>query len=102
MRKLPDDVEGLLAGARPAIYTDSASHGETSASDGPLAFLKRVNSFLSFLDVKPMLSSLRTAKDAGEVALIRKAVDASVAAHFAAFKAVKPMGPSANLRADAI
>jgi Xaa-Pro aminopeptidase len=37
-----------------------------------------------------MLSSLRTTKDAGEVGLIRKAVDASVAAHFAAFKAVKP------------
>jgi Xaa-Pro aminopeptidase len=37
-----------------------------------------------------MIESLRTTKDAGEVALIRKAVDASVAAHFAAFKAVKP------------
>jgi len=37
-----------------------------------------------------MIWSLRTAKDAGELALIRKAVDASVAAHFAAFKAVKP------------
>ena len=37
-----------------------------------------------------MLASLRTVKDAGEVALIRKAVDASVAAHFAAMKAVKP------------
>jgi Xaa-Pro aminopeptidase len=43
-----------------------------------------------FQDVKPMLSSLRTAKDAGEIALLRKAVDASVAAHFAAMKAVKP------------
>ena len=37
-----------------------------------------------------MIESLRTVKDAGEAALIRKAVDASVAAHFAAFKAVKP------------
>ncbi len=37
-----------------------------------------------------MIDSLRTTKDAGEVALICKAVDASVAAHFAAFKAVKP------------
>ena len=37
-----------------------------------------------------MLSSLRTTKDPGEMALIRKAVDASVAAHFAAFKTVKP------------
>src|SRR5947208_7272421 len=37
-----------------------------------------------------MLSSLRTVKDAGEITLLRKAVDASVAAQFAAFKAVKP------------
>jgi Xaa-Pro aminopeptidase len=43
-----------------------------------------------FQDVKPMLTSLRTVKDAGEVALIRKAVDASAAAHLAAMKAVKP------------
>jgi Xaa-Pro aminopeptidase len=90
MGKLPDDVERLVAGARAVVYTDVASHGENSASAEPLAFLKRVNPFVLFLDVKPMLSSLRTYKDAGEMVLIRKAVDASVAAHFAAFKAVKP------------
>ena len=55
-----------------------------------MAFLKNVNSFLKFHDVKPMISSLRTYKDTGETALIRKAVDASVAAHFAAFVAIKP------------
>jgi Xaa-Pro aminopeptidase len=36
-----------------------------------------------------MLASLRTIKDAGEVVLLRKAVDASVAAHSAAFRALK-------------
>jgi len=91
MGKLPDEVAALVAGARrPVIYTDVASHGETSASADPLAFLQRTNSFLTFQDVKPALTSLRTIKDAGEINLIRKAVDASVAAHFAAFKAVKP------------
>ena len=90
MGKLPDNVTKLLTGARPVIYTDVASHAETSASAEPLAFLRRANSFLRFEDVKPMLSSLRTVKDAGEITLLRKAVDASVAAHFAAFKAVKP------------
>jgi Xaa-Pro aminopeptidase len=90
MGQLPGDVERYVTSGRPAIYTDVASHGENSPSSAPLAFLKRVNAYLSFLDVKPMLSSLRTPKDAGETALIRKAVDASVAAHFAAFKAVKP------------
>jgi Xaa-Pro aminopeptidase len=79
-----------VGAARPAVYTDVASDGETSPSAAPLAFLKRLNAYLSFRDVKPMIASLRTTKDAGEVALIRRAVDASVAAHFAAFKAVKP------------
>jgi Xaa-Pro aminopeptidase len=61
-----------------------------SASTIALAFVKRTNAMLSYQDVKPMLSSLRTSKDPDEAGLIRKAVDASVAAHLAAFKAVKP------------
>ena len=90
MGQLPAEVGRLMSGARPAIYTDVASDGEISPSTKPLAFIKRLNAYLAFQDVKPMLSSLRTTKDAGEAALIRKAVDASVAAHMAAFKAVKP------------
>jgi Xaa-Pro aminopeptidase len=90
MGQLPDDVARYVTGAHPVLYTDVASDDEISPSIKPLAFLKRFNAYLSFHDVKPMISSLRTTKDAGEVALIRKAVDASVAAHFAAFKAVKP------------
>ncbi len=90
MAKLPDEVSKVLATGMPVLYTDVASQGQASASTEPLTFLKRTNAFVFFQDVKPMLSSLRTVKDAGEAALIRKAVDASVAAHFAAFKAVKP------------
>jgi Xaa-Pro aminopeptidase len=90
MDKLPDEVSKVITGGRPVIYTDVVSEGETSASAEPLTFLKRSNAVLFFQDVKPMLSSLRTFKDAGEIALIRKAVDASVAAHAAAMKAVKP------------
>jgi Xaa-Pro aminopeptidase len=90
MAKLPEEVSKALAGGRPVVYTDVALQGETSASAEPLTFLKRTNAFLFFQDVKPMLSSLRTVKDAGEAALIRKAVDASVTAHLAAMKAVKP------------
>jgi Xaa-Pro aminopeptidase len=90
MTKLPEDVMQAISGVHPVVYTDIATSGQTSASTGPLEFLKNVNSFLGFQDVKPMIYSLRTAKDAGELALIRKAVDASIAAHFAAFKAVKP------------
>jgi Xaa-Pro aminopeptidase len=90
MGKLPDEVSKLIANGRSVIYTDVDSREETSTDAEGLAFLKRTNAGLSFQDVKPMLASLRTAKDAGEIALIRKAVDASVAAHFAAMKAVKP------------
>jgi len=90
MGQLPDEVQRYVAGARPVLFTDIASNGETSPSTRPVAFLKRLNSYLVFQDVKPVISSLRTTKDPGEAGLIRKAVDASVAAHFAAFKAVKP------------
>ena len=72
------------------VYADIASEGETSDSMESLGFLKRTNTFVFFQDAKPALSSLRTVKDAGEAALLRKAVDASVAAHVAAMKAVKP------------
>jgi len=90
MTKLPENVMQAISGVHPVVYTDVAVGGQTSASAGPLEFLKNVNSFLGFQDVKPMIYSLRTTKDAGELALIRKAVDASVAAHFAAFRAIKP------------
>jgi len=87
--KLPDELARMISGPFPAIYTDVPAQGE-SPSTIASAFLKRINSMLTYHDVKPMLSSLRTVKDAGEVALLRKAVDASVAAHVAAFKTVKP------------
>ena len=90
MGRLPDEVANRLSGAHPVVFTDVSSHGETSASAEPIAFLKRINSYLVFQDIKPALVSLRTYKDTGEVTLLRKAVDASVAAHIAAFKAVKP------------
>lgn len=90
MSKLPEEVAKELAGGKPIVYTDISSDGEPTTSTKALEFLRRTNAFLFFQDVKPMLSSLRTAKDAGEIALLRKAVDASVAAHFAAMKAVKP------------
>ncbi len=99
MGKLPDEVSQVVGGGRAVIYTDVASQGEISISAEPLTFLKRTNAFLFLQDVKPMLSSLRTNKDAGEAALLRKAVDASVAAHFAAMKAVKPNVPEYEISA---
>jgi Xaa-Pro aminopeptidase len=89
MGQLPDEVQKYVGG-RPVIYTDVANQFQASTSVDPLQFMKRVLGFVSLQDVRPMISSLRTTKDAGEVALIRKAVEASVAAHLAAFKTVKP------------
>lgn len=78
-------------GAR--VYTDVPGPGEKSNSTEPLAWLENANAFAigtSYQDVRPLLASLRVYKDDGEVALIRKATDASIAGHFAAIKAIHP------------
>jgi Xaa-Pro aminopeptidase len=64
-----------------------------SNSTQPLSWLENANAFAvgtSFRDIRPLLESLRPFKDAGEVELIRKATQASVAAQFAAIRAIKP------------
>ena len=69
------------------------AYDEISISTTPLEWLNRANAFpvgVSFQDVRPMLGSLRTYKDSGEIERIRHATDASVAAHLAAMHAVKP------------
>ena len=89
--QLPEDVTKLLANQRPVVYTETSSAGNNPASEDMASFLRHSNGGMLFLqDVRPMLSSLRTVKDTGEIALIQKAVDASAAAHLAAMKATKP------------
>jgi Xaa-Pro aminopeptidase len=97
--KLPDDLIKVIAGGRPAVYTEMPDQGESSATLDPLEFLKRSTSFLVFEDVKPSISELRRVKDAGEIALLRKAVDASIAAHRAAMNGVKPNVPEYQISA---
>jgi len=75
------------------IYTDVPASGETSNSTEPLSWLENANAFAvgtSFRDIRPLLESLRPVKDAGELELIRKATNASIAAQFAAIRAIKP------------
>jgi len=91
--KLRDELVRLLATGRSAVYSDLPGYGETSASTNGLDWLKRANAFIgfaSFKDVKPLVSSLRTVKDNGEIERIRKATDATVAAQLAAMRAMKP------------
>jgi Xaa-Pro aminopeptidase len=83
----------LMIKPRTAVYTDIPAQGETSNSTVPLQWLKTANAFpigTSFHDVRPALSLLRTFKDAGEIELLRKAANASIAAQLAAMHAVKP------------
>ena len=58
-------------------------------SDAPVEWLRRVGQVFP-RDVKPLIGQLRTIKDAGEIELIRKATNASMAAHRAAMKAMRP------------
>jgi len=83
----------LFPSGRTPIYTDVPGPGEISVSSIPIDWLKRANAFplgASFEDVRPLLATLRTYKDSGEIELIRKATNASIAAHLAAMHAMKP------------
>jgi Xaa-Pro aminopeptidase len=90
---LRSELVRLLPAKKATIYTDVIAEGETSNSTAPLDWLSRANAFpvgVLFQDVRPMLASLRTYKDAGEIERIRHATDASIAAHLAAMRMVKP------------
>ena len=91
--KMRDELERIVPKPRATVYSDLPGYGETSPAPGPLDWLRRANAFpnyVSFLDVKPFLAELRVKKDAGELERIRKATDASIAAHFAAMHSMKP------------
>lgn len=92
MDKLRDELSSLLP-ERPTLYADLPAYGHDSPSVSGLDWLKRTNAFIPFAtyqDVKPLLSSLRTFKDEREIELIRKATDATIAAHLAAMRTMKP------------
>jgi len=89
---LRDELVKLVPG-RSTIYADVPTPGEDSNSKVPLQWLQTANAFpvgTSYADIRPLLGSLRTVKDTGEIELIRKAVNASIAAHLAAIRATKP------------
>lgn len=90
---LRDELVRILPSPRATVYTDLAGAGEKSPATVPLEWLRRANTFPnynSFADVKPLLTAMRMVKDAGEMERIRRATDASMAAHLAAFKAIRP------------
>jgi Xaa-Pro aminopeptidase len=90
---LRTELVRLLPSRRVTVYTDVPAYQETSISEAPLEWLKRSNAFsvgVSFQDIRPLLASLRVYKDTGEIERIRHATDASIAAHVAAMRAMKP------------
>ena len=93
LESLRDELVKLQPARGVKIYTDIPEGGEPSNSTAPLAWLQNANAFAvgtSYKDIRPLLAALRTIKDAGEIQLIQKAVNASIAAQFAAIRAIKP------------
>ncbi len=91
--QLRDRMVSLFPDHGVKIYTDVPTANDDSNSTQPLGWLKNANAFpvgTSYQDIRPLLGSLRTVKDAGEVELVRKATNASIAAQFAAIRAIKP------------
>jgi Xaa-Pro aminopeptidase len=91
--KLRDELYKVLPQPRASVYSDLPGFGGNSPAAAPLEWLRRANAFpvyISLRDVKPLLTQLRMVKDSGELELIRKATDASIAAHRAAMRAIKP------------
>jgi Xaa-Pro aminopeptidase len=71
----------------------SLKTNETPEADAIKLWLQRTNSFPAFVrfeDGSKDIAKVRSIKDAGEIALLKKAADASAAAHLAAMKAMKP------------
>lgn len=88
-----DELARVLPSPRASVYTDIREAGEVSPSAVGIEWLRRANAFpnyVSFSDAKPLIAALRTVKDKGEIELIRKATDASIAAHQAVPKAMRP------------
>lgn len=88
-----DVLVQTLASGTTTVYTDLPAYEQTSNSGSGLDWLNRSNSFpvrIAFEDIRPSLSLIRTFKDSGEIGLLKKAADASIAAHFAAMHTVKP------------
>ena len=90
---MPAELARILGSGPATLYVDQSQDGEVSSSASAMDWVRRTNAFplrTSTLDVKPMLAQLRVVKDQGEMDRIRHATDASIEAHLAALKMLKP------------
>lgn len=77
----------------PKIYTEltpQPESGEDSFQADMVAKLRKMAPLAGMADARPLITHLRTIKSPAEIALMRRAVNASMEAHFAAMKATKP------------
>jgi Xaa-Pro aminopeptidase len=91
--KMHDELLKLLPQPRATVYSDLGANGQTTASTGPVEWLRRGNSFpnyVAFKEAKPLIARLRMVKDAGELQMITRATEASEFGHRAALKAIHP------------
>ena len=75
------------------IYTEltpEAESGEDCFQKDVVADLHKMAPLAKLADLRPLVTRMRMVKTPTEIALLRKAIDASIDAHFAAFKAVRP------------
>jgi Xaa-Pro aminopeptidase len=90
---MPAELARILGSGPATLYVDQSQDGEVSSSASAMDWVRRTNAFpmrTSMQDVKPMLAQLRVVKDQGEVDRIRHATDASIEAHLAALRMLKP------------
>ena len=86
------DLQEALKGFSK-IYTELTPQPESGEECFQAEMVKKIRDQApqaSLADMRLTIAQMRAVKSPGEIALIRKAADASVAAHFAAMKAVKP------------
>jgi len=77
----------------PKIYTEltpQPESGEDYFQAEEVSNLRKMAPLAALADVRPHVERQRALKSPGEIALLRKAVDASVEAHLAAMKTVRP------------
>ena len=86
------DLQAALKGF-PTIYTELSAESESGEECFQSEMVKKIRAIAPQArigDLRGIVGRMRAVKTPGEIALIRKAVDASVAAHLAAMQAVKP------------
>ena len=90
--QFPDDLREVLKHF-PKIYTELTPQPESGEEYFQADMVNKLREMVpnaTIEDARAAIGRMRAVKTPGEIALIRKAVNASVEAHLAAMKAIKP------------